>query len=46
VLADGDIIELYPGVQVAPASVWSTGGVSEPASVMAEAPTMSIRVIP
>lgn len=46
VLADGDVIELYPGVQVAAAVTWSGGGVTDPASVMADAPTVSIRVLP
>lgn len=43
VLAPTDVVELYAGVQVGPARNWATGGVSEPASVMAEAPTMAIR---
>jgi len=44
-LADGDVIELYPGVQVARARDGLTGaGVEEPASVMSDAPTMSIRL--
>jgi hypothetical protein len=45
-LSGDDVIELYPGVQVAPARAWSAGGVQDPASVMADAPTMSIRVRP
>jgi hypothetical protein len=46
-LADNDVIELYPGVQVARARAWSGGaGVAEPASVMSDAPTMSIRILP
>jgi hypothetical protein len=44
-LADDDVIELYPGVQVGIAGTWAEGGVVDPASVMADAPTMSIRVI-
>ena len=40
------MIELYPGVQVASARTWSAGNVQDPASVMADAPTMSIRVVP
>ena len=31
------------GVNVGRARMWATGGVSQPASVMAEAPTMAIR---
>ncbi|HEX5542574.1 MAG TPA: FHA domain-containing protein [Micromonospora sp.] len=44
VLAPGDIVELYPGVQVGRARAWARGGVVNPTSVMAEAPTMTIRV--
>jgi hypothetical protein len=43
VLAADDIVELYPGVHVGRARNWATGGVSQPSSVMAEAPTMAIR---
>ena len=42
-LAPGDIVELYGGVHVGRARNWATGGVSQPSSVMAEAPTMAIR---
>lgn len=45
VLRPGDIVELYPGVQVARASTWASGGMSNPTSVMAEAPTMAMRVV-
>ena len=38
-----DVVELYPAVLVGRARMWLTGGVSQPASVMAEAPTMAIR---
>jgi hypothetical protein len=38
-----DVVELYAGVQVGRARLWATGGVSQPASVMADAPTMAIR---
>jgi hypothetical protein len=38
-----DVVELYAGVNVGRAKMWATGGVSQPASVMAEAPTMAIR---
>jgi hypothetical protein len=44
-LAPDDIVELYPGVHVGRAGNWATGGVSQPSSVMAEAPTMAIRHI-
>ena len=37
------MVELYAGVNVGRARMWATGGVSQPASVMAEAPTMAIR---
>ena len=43
-LAPDDVVELYPGVQVAPVAALATGGVVQPASVMAEAPTMAIRL--
>jgi hypothetical protein len=36
-------VELYAGVQVGRARNWATGGVTEPASVMADAPTVSLR---
>jgi hypothetical protein len=45
VLRDGDIVELYPGVQVGWAGSWASGGVPEPRSVMTEAPTMAIRLV-
>jgi len=44
-LAPDDVIELYPGVQVAPITAFAAGGVVEPASVMADAPTIAIRTI-
>jgi hypothetical protein len=43
VLAANDVVELYGGVNVGRAKLWSTGGVVQPSSVMAEAPTMAIR---
>jgi hypothetical protein len=42
-LGPSDVVELYAGVNVGRARMWATGGVSQPASVMAEAPTMAIR---
>jgi hypothetical protein len=42
-LAGSDVVELYAGVNVGRARMWATGGVSQPSSVMAEAPTMAIR---
>jgi hypothetical protein len=42
-LAAEDVVELYANVNVGRARMWATGGVSQPASVMAEAPTMAIR---
>ncbi|HEX8629159.1 MAG TPA: FHA domain-containing protein, partial [Catenuloplanes sp.] len=44
-LAGGDVVELYPDVHVGRARNWASGGVTEPASVMGEAPTVAIRVI-
>jgi hypothetical protein len=43
VLAANDMVELYAGVNVGRAKLWATGGVTQPSSVMAEAPTMAIR---
>jgi hypothetical protein len=43
VLAANDMVELYANVNVGRAKLWSTGGVTQPSSVMAEAPTMAIR---
>ena len=45
-LDPGDVVELYPGVQVARSRTWSSGGVVNPVSVMAEAPTMAMRAVP
>jgi hypothetical protein len=42
-LGPTDVVELYPGVNVGRARMWATGGVSQPASVMSDAPTMAIR---
>ena len=38
-----DVVELYAEVNVARSKMWATGGVAQPASVMAEAPTMALR---
>jgi hypothetical protein len=43
VLAADDVVELYANVNVGRSRMWATGGVSQPASVMADAPTMAIR---
>ncbi|MFB9235378.1 FHA domain-containing protein [Plantactinospora siamensis] len=43
VLAPGDFVELYPGVQVGRAADLPSGATYAPASVMAEAPTMTMR---
>ncbi|MEV6344999.1 FHA domain-containing protein [Actinoplanes sp. NPDC051851] len=40
-----DIVELYAGVHVGRAKLWANGGVVQPQSVMAEAPTMAIRPV-
>jgi hypothetical protein len=42
-LGPADVVELYAGVNVGRARMWANGGVSQPSSVMAEAPTMAIR---
>ena len=42
-LGPTDVVELYSGVNVGRARLWVTGGVSQPTSVMADAPTMAIR---
>lgn len=42
-MGSNDVVELYAGVNVGRAKIWATGGVSQPTSVMAEAPTMAIR---
>ncbi len=44
-LQDGDIVELYPGVQIGRAANWTSGGVVNPTSVMADAPTMAMRMV-
>jgi hypothetical protein len=44
-MGPGDVVELYPGVQVARARTWSSGGTANPASVMADAPTMAMRIV-
>lgn len=45
VLRDGDIVELYPGVQIGRSGNWTSGGMANPTSVMAEAPTMAMRML-
>ena len=42
-LGPDDVVELYAGVHVGRARLWATGGMSQPPSVMADAPTMAIR---
>ncbi|WP_406041300.1 FHA domain-containing protein [Micromonospora sp. NBC_00898] len=44
VLGEGDIVELYPGVQIGRAEELPTGAPFTPTSVMAEAPTMTMRL--
>ncbi|MFI5842813.1 FHA domain-containing protein [Catenuloplanes sp. NPDC051500] len=46
VLEPTDLVELYPGVHVGRARNWSSGGVVDPVSVLTDAPTMSLRVVP
>jgi len=43
VVGPSDVVELYAAVHVGRARMWATGGLSQPSSVMAEAPTMAIR---
>lgn len=43
VLGDKEVAELHPGVELAAASHWRSGGVVAPRSVMADAPTISMR---
>nr|MDT0659236.1 FHA domain-containing protein [Micromonospora sp. DSM 115978] len=45
VIKPGDIVELYPGVQIGRPGIWTSGGVPNPTSVMAEAPTMAMRLV-
>ncbi|MFC0031389.1 FHA domain-containing protein [Micromonospora chaiyaphumensis] len=44
VLGDGDLIELYPGVQIGRADEVTSDAKFSPTSVMAEAPTMAMRL--
>ncbi|EEP71486.1 hypothetical protein MCAG_01813 [Micromonospora sp. ATCC 39149] len=44
VLAPGDLVELYPGVQIGRADELPSGAAFTPNSVMAEAPTMAMRL--
>ena len=45
VLGRGDLIELYPGVQVGRAAELPSAAPYQPTSVMAEAPTMAMRLL-
>lgn len=45
VLAPGDLIELYPGVHVGRARTVTSTTQAAPISVMAEAPTLSMRIV-
>jgi hypothetical protein len=42
-LGPDDVVELYAGVNVGRSKMWATGGLTQPASVMGEAPTMALR---
>ncbi|GIE93975.1 FHA domain-containing protein [Paractinoplanes rishiriensis] len=42
-LAANDVVELYGGVNVGRSKLWATGGLTQPGSVMGEAPTMALR---
>ncbi|MFI7573589.1 FHA domain-containing protein [Micromonospora sp. NPDC049497] len=44
VLGEGDMVELYPGVQIGRPGELPAGAPYTPASVMAEAPTMAMRL--
>ncbi|MFE9688223.1 FHA domain-containing protein [Micromonospora sp. NPDC005806] len=44
VLAEGDLVELYPGVQIGRADALTSDAKFTPNSVMAEAPTMAMRL--
>jgi len=44
VLAGGDMLELFPGVQIGRAVDLPAGAAFNPTSVLAEAPTMAIRL--
>lgn len=44
VLGEGDVVELYPGVQIGRAEELPSAAPFSPASVMAEAPTMAMRL--
>ncbi|MCG5440169.1 FHA domain-containing protein, partial [Micromonospora sp. PSH25] len=44
VLGENDMVELYPGVQIGRAEELPTGAPFTPTSVMAEAPTMAMRL--
>ena len=44
VLAGGDMVELYPGVQIGRPGELPAGASYTPTSVMAEAPTMAMRL--
>jgi hypothetical protein len=44
-LAEGDVLELYPGVHIGRAGGWSSAATANPSSVMAEAPTMTLRAV-
>jgi hypothetical protein len=43
-LADDDVLELYPEVQIGQVGALAAGGHAGSSSVMAEAPTVSIRL--
>ncbi|WP_173077091.1 FHA domain-containing protein [Phytohabitans rumicis] len=45
VLAPGDLIELYPGVHVGRARTLTSSAPLTPVSVMADAPTLSMRIV-
>ena len=45
-LAPDDVLELYSGVELARSGHWTSGGSAQQTSVMADAPTVAIRLGP
>lgn len=45
VLGEHDVAELYDGVELARPGRWGPGGAAQPGSVMADAPTMAMRLL-
>ncbi|WP_213452489.1 FHA domain-containing protein [Rhizomonospora bruguierae] len=45
-LGPRDVVEPHPGVEIARPGQWASGGAVNPSSVMAEAPTMAMKIVP